>query len=126
MTGADQVMRLAFDFDEAAAEIPLAVFETYKQAGDEFAKDWSQSAARDVSPHAKRYPSSITSESKVSTDIVIQTGPLDTASGQGFLGRVLEFGGEHSPAYLHGLKAMEQREPLLMRATDATIAHLLP
>jgi hypothetical protein len=57
---------------------------------------------------------------------VIQTGPLDTAKGQGFLGRVLEFGGEHSPAYLTGLRAMERRERSLLLAADATIGHLLP
>lgn len=132
MPGADEIMALARDFDVAAGEIPRALYDTFKDEGEHFADDWSKSAGEtfgttpEPGHQSWRFHDSITSEPLLAlTNINIEVGP-ENHLPQGFLGRILEFGGEHSAAYLLGLSAMEKAEPRLEKAADSTIGFLLP
>lgn len=125
MSGADEIFDLAGDFGKAAAEIGKAMFDTFKSEGESFADDWADNAKQHFDGHAKHYPKSITSESKLAWGIHIETGP-EFAKKQGFLGPVLELGGEHSPAYLDGLRAQEPAADRLEKAADETIRGIIP
>lgn len=125
MGGADEIFEFADDFGKAAGEIGKALFDTFKQEGEAYAEDWRANAKQHFDGHAKHYPKSITSESKLAFGIHIETGP-ENGKKQGFLGPILELGGEHSPAYLDGLRALDPATERLEKAADATIGFLLP
>lgn len=128
MSGADEVFDLARDFGAARAKVASGLFDAFKGAGEGFRDDWRHNASAHFDSHAKRYPTSITTEMRTGalTSIEVETGPEDTARSQGFLGRILELGGEHSPAYLDGLTAMPLAEKRLERLADAAIGLALP
>ena len=117
---------LARDFGAAPAKVASALFDVFTATGDDTVKDWRETAAEHVSPHARRYPNAISSETRVGFHIEVEIGPENSATNQGFLGRVLELGGEHSPAYLDGLRAMATNAARLDRRAAAAIGHVLP
>lgn len=130
MSGADEIFELANDFGKAPAKVAKGLYEAYRGAGEGFRDDWQHNARGHFDGHAKHYPKSITTEMRpfALTSIVVETGP-EVGGGrgsQGFLGRILEFGGEKSPAYLDGLHAMPLAEKRLERLADAAIGFALP
>jgi hypothetical protein len=126
MSGADEIFELANDLGAAPAKVASALYDTFKEQGEEFAKDWRKNAEANFHSHAKKYPSSITSETRVGMGITVETGPEDSAANQGFLGRILEFGGERSPAYLDGLRALGPADARLMRVAGKILDGVLP
>lgn len=125
MTGASEVFDLADDFGKAAAAIGPALYDTFKHEGDEFADDWRRNAEQTSGRHGKHYPKAITSETKLSTGITVQTGP-ETARRQGEMGPGFEFGSENQEPHLDGLGALGPASERLEKAADATIGYLLP
>ena len=121
---AEEIMGLAADFGKASAGVTRAAAAAFKAEGDTFAKEWQANARTTAGSHAKHYPKTITSEMKLSTNIIIDTGPL--AEGQGLLGRILEFGSATSGAHLDGARALPAAEKRLERSADAQIGPLLP
>lgn len=127
MSGADEVFELARDFGEAPARVASGLYDAFRGAGEGFKDDWQHNASSRFDSHAKKYPDSITTEMKFGGfTIIVETGPEDSPASQGFLGRILEFGGEHSPAYLDGLHAMPLAERRLDRQADSAIGFALP
>lgn len=122
--GAEEVFALADDFGKAAGKVASALYDTFKAEGESFAEDWRKNAEQTSGAHARKYPPTITSETKLSTGIHVETGP--EARGQGMLGRVLELGSPTSPAHLDGLGALGPAEERLAKAADATIGFLIP
>lgn len=126
MTSFDQ---LAADFLKAAAEVIPAMRDVFHDTADEAKKEWQDSADATVAPTSKYYSRDITFETQLSVSgITAEVGPEDRGGKghQGFLGKILEFGGEHSPAYLHGLNATQAAGNRLDRRADAVMGHLLP
>lgn len=117
---------LARDFGAAPAKVASALYDVFKETGEDTAREWRRNAEAHFASHAKRYPSSISAETRVGAHIEVEIGPEDSARNQGFLGRILELGGEHSPAYLDGLRAVAAHARTLDRRSDAAIGHLLP
>lgn len=125
MSGASEIFDLADDFGKAAGKVAVALYETYAQEGEAFAKDWQANAAATSGAHGKHYPKSITSETRVAFGIHVETGP-DSSMPQGVMGRGFEFGSRNQPAHLDGARAMPAAEERLQRAAEATIGFLLP
>lgn len=125
---ASEIYRLAGDLTQVSAKMVPAMRTTMAAAGEAFAKDWANNAREHFGPngHAQDYPDSIDSELVFNAGgVSVDVGP-NAAKGQGFLGRVLEFGGENSAAYLDGLRALDGSQQRVERMVDATIGHLLP
>ena len=127
---ADEIFELANDFGKSPAKAAGQIFDVFKEAGEDFRDDWQDNAREHFDSHAKHYPKSITTEVRLFAvgSIVVETGP-ETGGGrgnQGFLGRVLEFGGRRSPAYLDGLRALAPADAALMRKSDDAIRRALP
>lgn len=127
MTGASEFFDLARDFERAPAKVASALFDAYKGAGEGFRDGWQHNARATSGEHAAKYPDSISTEMRFAGfGIEVETGPEQGARNQGFLGRVLELGGEHSPPHLDGLRAMPLAEKRLDRLADAAIGLALP
>lgn len=128
MTGADEVFALARDFGTASSKVASSLFDVYRVVGEGFRDEWQLNARATVQDgHAAKYPDSISTEMKLAgLGIEVETGPEAGPVNQGFLGRILEFGGEHSPAYLSGLAAMSVAERDLHKRADAAIGYVLP
>lgn len=123
--GADEIFRFADDFGKAAKEIGEAMFDTFKQEGEEFAKDWRKNAEVTSGKHGRHYPKAITSEPKVAWGIHIETGP-ESRRKQGGMGPGFEFGSENQPPHLDGLRALDPASKRLEEAAAAVIEGLLP
>jgi hypothetical protein len=82
---------------------------------------WRQKAIESSGKHARLYPYKITYDSRIlATGIVAEVGPV--AEGQGELGPVLEFGSQHTPPTLDGLRTLSEEAPRIERAIDAVMA----
>lgn len=125
---ASEIYELAGDMSQAGAKAVPALRETMAQAGSAFADQWRDNSRQNFSDdgHAKHYPDSIDSDLVFDLGgVSVDVGP-NRAKKQGFLGHILEFGGERSPAYMDGLRALDAMEPRVERQVDAMIGHLLP
>jgi hypothetical protein len=125
MPGASEFFELAADFGKASGAVASALYDVYAESGDAFAEDWASNATETSGEHGKHYPSSITSETKLSTGILVETGP-DSSMPQGGMGRGFEFGSRNQPPHLDGIRAMPIAEARLARGADAVIGLLLP
>jgi len=125
MAGADEIFDLAADFGKASGKVAKALFEVYAESGDAFAEDWADNARETSGEHGKHYPNSITSETRISLGIHVETGP-DSSMKQGSMGRGFEFGSQNQPPHLDGLRALPIAEKRLERGADAAIGFLLP
>lgn len=125
MSGADEIFELAKDFGAAPAKVTSALYDVYKDSGDAFAEDWADNARETAGEHGKHYPASITSETKVSLGIHVETGP-ESGMPQGSMGRGFEFGSQNQPPHLDGLRALPIAERRLERAADVAIGFVLP
>lgn len=126
MAGAEEFFVLAREFEEAGPKVAAGLFEVFKSSGDAFAKDWADNARETSGSHAAKYPDSISSEMRVSFGLVLEVGPEDGPRNQGFLGPILEFGGEHSPAHLDGARALPIMDRRLERGADTAIGFAIP
>ena len=125
MSGADEFFELAADFGKASSKVAAGLYTVYKESGETFARDWADNAVETSGEHGKHYPKSITSETRVSMDIHVETGP-DSSRPQGRMGRGFEFGSRNQPAHLDGARALPTAEQRLLRAADVAIGYLLP
>lgn len=123
---ASEVYALAAGLTDVGAKAVPALRSGMAQAGEDFARAWKSDAARTHDSHAKFYPDSIDSELAFSIGSVsVDVGP-NRGSKQGFLGRILEFGGEHSPAYMTGARALERQEGPVERTVANALDPLFP
>lgn len=121
---ASEVFNLSDDLGRIGARSVPKAREALLDGAREFERAWRNDAAALHDSHAKFYPDSIDSEHKFGVgSIVVEVGP-NTASKQGFLGRILEFGGERSPAYLTGLKALDRSEAAIEREVSGVMDSL--
>lgn len=125
MNGASEVFDLADDFGKAAAEIGGAMYDTFKQGGEEFAEDWRHNAEQTSGEHGKHYPKSITSEARIALGVSVVTGP-ESNKRQGGMGPGFELGSVNQPPHLDGYRALGPAADRLEKAADATIGFLLP
>lgn len=126
MSGADEVFALARDFGNASSKVASGLFDAYRGAGEGFRDDWRHNVLSVSATRLPHLPAAITSEMKLAGfNIEVETGP-ELGMKQAKIGRVIELGGEHSPPYLPGLRAMPIAEKRLDRLADTAIAYLLP
>lgn len=123
---ASEIYQLASDLSDVGPKAVPALRRGMEQAGRDFAFSWASDAARTHDAHAKYFSGSIDFDLIPSiTSIMVDVGP-NNARKQGFLGRILEFGGEHSPAYMTGAKALERQEGRVERAITNALDPLFP
>jgi len=121
-----EIFQLADDLGDVPARAVPALRAGMTQAGKEFERTWQNAARRTHDNHARFYPESIDSELLPGFGTVgVEVGP-NAAKKQGFLGRILEFGGERSPAYLLGATALGAAEGPTERAIDRAMNPLFP
>ena len=123
--GAEELFQLADDFGKAGMQIGRALYDTFSEQGDEFAKDWAQIATGTAGKHGKHYPKAITSEAKLGASINVETGP-ETGKDQGGMGPGFEFGSKNQPPHLDGLNALGPATERTAKAAAKTIDDLLP
>lgn len=128
---ASEVYRLSGDLSQIGFRTVPALRGAMAGVGEAFAHEWADNARETLRPgrgkggsHAWGYPDSIDSGlSFTVTTVTVEAGP-NVHKKHGFLGKVLEFGGEHSPPYLHGLRALDGMQVRAERVIDATVGHL--
>lgn len=125
MSGADEIFELATDFGRAPMKMAAALYKVYKDAGDEFARSWADNARATSGAHGKFYPDSITSETRLSRDIIVDTGP-DSSLKQGGMGPGFEFGSQNQSPHLDGLRALAPADAKLARVAGEVVEDLLP
>lgn len=76
--------------------------------------DWRE-RAKGIA-HAPRFPQSINFDMR--GPFRAEIGPLDSATNQGFLGEVLEFGGAHNAPRNDGGQALDVEEPRFEQAIN--------
>jgi hypothetical protein len=97
---------------DVAAEDAKAIV---KRGAQNIKTSWRESAKG--IDHAPRYPRSIGYDVVERTnDVEATIGPEDSAVNQGFLGRILEFGGAHSAPRNDGGRALDAEEPKFEKA----------
>lgn len=121
---ASEIYELAGDITEIGAKAVPAARVAIAEGAKTIEAAWRNDAARLHDSHAKYYADSIDSElvfdlGGISADV----GP-NSAKKQGFLGKILEFGGERSPAYLTGLGALERSEVPVEKAITRSMDSL--
>lgn len=124
MSGADEVFELAKDLGRQSKEVASALYDVFVQEGETFARDWAANAKETSGEHGKHYPASIDSETKMSLDIHVVTGP-NSGKRQGSMGRGFELGSVNQPPHLDGLRALPIAERRLERATGSALGFLL-
>ena len=123
---ASEIRQLADDLTRVGKKTDPAARAGLIEGGELVAAAWRNDAARLHDSHAKHYPDSIDSEAVFSLgSIAVDIGP-NADKKQGFLGRILENGGERSPAYLTGLNALTRSEAAVERAIANKMDPLFP
>lgn len=118
---------LAAELGHGATLAPGAVRKGMGAVGEMVARQWHDNAVQTSGTHAKLYPSSLGFDLGVSPGgALVDVGPSATDYNQGFLGRVLEFGGRRSPAHLDGLKALDSTQPKVEATLTALLNPLVP
>lgn len=125
MAGADEIFELANDLGAAPAKVASALYDTFKEQGEQFADDWRANAEATSGEHGKHYPASITSETRVGFGIEVETGP-ESGRKQGSMGRGFEFGSRNQPPHLDGLRALGPADARLMRVAGKILDGVLP
>jgi hypothetical protein len=104
---------------EAAPEKVMAEAEKVVKRGCLNIKRDARKGARGIA-HAPRYPQSITYDTwRFADEVIGEAGPEDGTGGgahQGFLGRILEYGGTHSGPHPHVSTAFLAEEPRFLAA----------
>jgi len=103
-----QLAGLRLELQQADSEIADKAGRVVKRGAMNIKRDWRGNAAARNSRHARRYPYSITYDMK--TKLEAEIGPV-TGKDQGFLGRVFEYGGVHSPPFDDGKRAVDKELP---------------
>lgn len=121
---ASEIFDLSATLGDIAAKAVPETHATMAEAGEQVQRVWQRAAASTHDSHAKHYAGSIDSEILPGfSSIAVEIGP-NRAKKQGFLGRILEFGGERSPAYLLGATALSESEGRTERAIAKRIDSL--
>jgi hypothetical protein len=107
--------KLAADLEREAILTPLEVKGAVVKGAVNIKQDWRQRAAGIA--HAPRFPQSINFDMR--GPFRAEIGPLDSATNQGFLGEILEFGGAHNAPRNDGGQAMDTELPKFEAAIQA-------
>lgn len=122
--GLDEVIH---SFEQAGARMPEGahdkVTDALKNIRDEWKHAWTGRFA-----HAPRIERSISYEMTSKSGFVISgvVGPVDSPVNQGFLGRILELGAEHSGPHPGGYPAADRESPKFEAAVDELLRKLIP
>lgn len=123
---ASDFYRLADDLAKVPAKSIPALRSGMTAAGKAVERSWQNSARQVHGGSSHFYPESIDSEILPGfSSVTVEIGP-NSAKKQGFLGKILEQGGERSPAYLLGLSALTGAEGPTERIIDQAMNPLFP
>lgn len=118
---ASEIYELAQDMSTVSAKMIPALRSAMSQAGEEFARQWSENAVETSGTHGKHYPKSIDSELVFNAGgVSVDVGP-NSAKKQGSMGAGFEFGSENQPPHLDGLRAFETIGPSVEALVAAVI-----
>lgn len=116
---------LAREFGAAPAKVASALFDVFKDTAEQTVDDWRDNVRATAPEHLPHLPAAITSEMRISTDIVAEMGP-EAGRKQGRLGLGDELGSRNQPPHLNGLRAVAGNAAKVDRRADSAIGHLLP
>lgn len=103
------------------AEKAVSVRNALQFGANTIKNSWRQKAIESSGSHARLYPYKITYDTRIlASGVVAEIGPV--AEGQGELGPVLEFGSQHTPPTLDGLRSLTDAHPRTERAIDLVMA----
>jgi hypothetical protein len=115
---------LTESFDRIVGEIPKTLQGVVKRGAQNIKTDWRRRWSG--IKHAPRLPYSITYDTHVSGSRVwAEIGPVDGPEKQGFLGRIIEYGGIHSGPIPGGIPAADAEAPRFERAVADAVAELV-
>ena len=125
---ASEVYKMAADLSQVGAKSVPAMRGVMFGVGEAFAHEWADNIRERGSghedSHVKHLPEAISAELAFDIrGISVEVGP-DTASKQGFMGPIIEFGGEKSPPYLDGLRALDGIQMRAERMVDTAVGFL--
>lgn len=115
------------EFERAGAELPEGCHNEVKDAlqniRDEWRHEWTGRFR-----HAPRIHRSITYEitSKGKLTVRGEVGPVDEPVNQGYLGRILTYGAEHSGPHPAGDIAADRESPRFEARVDELLRRLIP
>lgn len=115
-------------FEDITSKTPEVMLEVVTAQGVKFRNDWRDNARENYDSHARGYARDITADTFTEGETVVaQIGPEDGGGPghQGFLGRILELGGEHSPAYLNAERALPVAVERLEKAATDRLEEML-
>lgn len=121
---ASDLNALSRDLGELGARTTAAMFDVYREAGDDLRKTWQANARETSGTHGRHYPDSITADMLVGRQIGVEVGP-DSRLPQGSMGPGFEFGSVNQPPHLDGQRAADTVGPLLERRVDTALTILL-
>lgn len=116
---------LANDLSQVGAKAVKPLRGVMDEVGQKIEDQWRENAEGHFDGHARNYPKAINHRptlgmSSVGTEVF----PDPAKSNQAFLGPILEFGGERSPAYLDGARALESMEGKAEQMVATALGHL--
>ena len=118
---ASELYALSRDLGKTGAKSGLVMYGVFREAGEDLERAWKRNARATSGKHGKRYPDSITTDMRVSTNIEVEVGP-DPRLPQG--GMSFEFGSVNQPPHLDGQMAADEVVPRIDKRIDAALAHL--
>lgn len=120
---ASELYALSRDLGRIGAKSAPAMVAVFKEAGKDIETTWKRNAKATAGVHGKRYPDSITTDMRLSTniEIEIEVGP-DPSRPQG--GMSFENGSVNQPPHLDGQRAADEAVPRIDRRIDAALGHL--
>jgi hypothetical protein len=115
------------EFEMAGAKMPEGSKAVVSKALLNIKVDWRRQWAGKFD-HAPRIHKSINYDFTSSGPLIIsgEVGPEDEPVFQGFLGRILEFGGLHSGPHPGGIPAAERESPKFEAAVNVLMRKLFP
>lgn len=115
------------EFEKLGAELPEGSKRVVKDALSNIKTEWAH-AWTGAFRHAPRVHKSITYEITNKGPLVIrgEVGPVDEPVNQGYLGRILTYGAEHSGPHPAGDIAADRESLRFEAAVDALLRKLIP
>lgn len=110
---------LRTDLGKVTAATARLAFAAFAASGEDLKATWATKAKETAGAHGRLYPKSITTDVKLSTDIIVEVGP-DPRLPQG--GMSFEFGSVNQPPHLDGQKSMDEVLPRLEKRVNDALA----
>jgi hypothetical protein len=122
MTDVSELRALSRDLGKLSARATGVMYGVVKDGAVDLRDTWKRNARLTSGQHGKRYPDSITYDTRVGTSIHFEIGP-DPRLPQG--GMSFENGSVKQPPHLDGQRAVDEIVPRIDRRVDTALTYLI-